>query len=108
MGTDRALVDRLKKASDASGEKVWELPLEKEYEPLLKSQVADIKNIGPVGEAGTILAGLFLKSFVDEGKPWAHLDIASTGWASTPTALSDTGATGIMVRTLLRHIMSYN
>lgn len=108
MGNDKDLIERIKHASKISGEKTWELPLEKEYEPLLKSQIADIKNIGPVGQAGTILAGLFLKSFVKENQPWAHLDIASTGWTGSQTALSDVGATGIMVRTLLHHILSYN
>jgi len=87
---------------------VWELPLEKDYEPLLKSHVADIKNIGPAGQAGTILAALFMKSFVDSNLPWAHLDIASTGWTSSQTALSEVGATGVMIRTLLTYLTSYN
>jgi leucyl aminopeptidase len=108
MGNDAAFLDRVRDASIKAGEKVWELPLEKEYEPLLKSPVADLKNIGPVGEAGTILAGLFLKEFVAKDLPWAHLDIASTGWTSGPTALSDTGSTGVMVRTLLHYFTSHN
>lgn len=108
MGTNQPLLERLKAAAKAAGEKLWELPLEPEYENLLKSPIADIKNIGPVGEAGTILGGLFLKAFVDDGVPWAHIDIASTGWTSSQTALSDVGATGIMVRTLLYYILSYN
>jgi leucyl aminopeptidase len=108
MGNDAAFLDRVRDASIKAGEKVWELPLEKEYEPLLKSPVADLKNIGPVGEAGTILAGLFLKEFVAKDLPWAHLDIASTGWTSGPTALSDTGSTGVMVRTLLHFFTSHN
>ncbi len=107
LGTDTPLLNRLKESSLSAGEKLWELPLEKDYEPLLRSNVADIKNIGPVGEAGTILAALFLKTFVDEGLPWAHLDIASTGWTSTQTALSEPGATGVMVRTLLQYLVSY-
>ena len=104
MGTDPKLVGRIKDAAAKAGEKIWELPLESEYGPLLKSNVADLKNIGPVGQAGTILAGLFLKEFVDEKLPWAHLDIASTGWANAPTALSAVGGTGFLIRTLLHHI----
>jgi leucyl aminopeptidase len=108
LGTDAALMTRFKMAARKAGEKVWELPLEKEYEPLLKSTVADIKNIGPVGEAGTILAGLFLKEFVDKDLPWLHIDIASSAWANSPTALSDSGSTGIMIRSLLQYFSSYN
>jgi leucyl aminopeptidase len=107
LGTDEPLKNRLKTAATAAGEKMWELPLEEEYMPLLKSHVADIKNIGPVGEAGTIMAGLFLKTFVDRRVPWAHLDIASTGWANGQTALSEPGATGVMIRTLLQYLGSY-
>ncbi len=108
MGNNEALLKRVKESAAKAGEKIWELPLDKEYLPLLKSNVADLKNIGPVGQAGTIMAGLFLKEFVDKGLPWAHLDIASTGWSSSTTALSDVGATGVMIRTLLQHIFSIN
>jgi leucyl aminopeptidase len=65
MGTSDLLKEKIKSASQKAGEKVWELPLEKEYLSLIKSPVADIKNIGPVGEAGTIIGGLFLKEFVE-------------------------------------------
>lgn len=107
LGTDPSLTARFQSAARAAGEKTWELPLEKDYEPLLKSTVADIKNIGPVGQAGTIMAALFMKTFVDEGLPWLHIDIASTGWASAPSALSDTGATGVMIRSLAGYLLSY-
>lgn len=106
LGNNPAFLDRVRKAAAKAGEKVWELPLEKEYQALLKSSVADIKNIGPVGEAGTIMAGLFLQEFVAKNLPWAHLDIASSGWTNAPTALSDTGSTGVMIRTLLEYITS--
>jgi leucyl aminopeptidase len=108
MGTDPKLIAKFKETSAHAGEKVWELPLEKEYEPSLKSQVADLKNIGPAGQAGTIMAALFMKNFVKPELPWIHLDIASTGWTNSQTALSDVGATGVMIRSLLHHILSYN
>jgi leucyl aminopeptidase len=104
MGTSDLLKEKIKSASQKAGEKVWELPLEKEYLSLIKSPVADIKNIGPVGEAGTIIGGLFLKEFVDPGQAWVHLDIASSGWAKSPTPLTEVGATGMMVRTLLHYV----
>ncbi len=108
MSTDSKLASKFKDTAARAGEKVWELPLEKEYEPSLKSQVADLKNIGPAGQAGTIMAALFMKNFVKPNLPWIHLDIASTGWTSSQTALSDVGATGVMIRSLLHHILSYN
>lgn len=108
MGTDPKLISRLKAASQLSGEKVWELPLEEDYRSHMDSSVADIKNIGRAGEAGTIIGGLFLKEFVEEGKPWAHIDIAGTAWTDGQNALSAPGGTGVMVRTLLHHILSYN
>lgn len=108
LGTDPSLMKRFQESAAQCGEKVWELPLEKEYLPLLKSPVADIKNIGPAGEAGTIMAGLFLKEFVDENLPWLHIDIASSAWANAPTPLSDTGSTGVMIRSLLHYLHSQN
>jgi leucyl aminopeptidase len=108
MSTDAKLAAKFKDTAARAGEKVWELPLEKEYEASLKSQVADLKNIGAAGQAGTIVAALFMKNFVKPNLPWVHLDIASTGWTGSQTALSDAGATGVMIRSLLHHILSYN
>jgi leucyl aminopeptidase len=108
MGTDSKLISKVKSASQLSGEKVWELPLEEDYKSHMDSPIADIKNIGRAGEAGTIIGGLFLKEFVDEGKPWVHIDIAGTAWTDAQNALSAPGGTGVMVRTLLHHILSYN
>ncbi|MFN0116917.1 MAG: leucyl aminopeptidase [Elusimicrobiota bacterium] len=108
LGINDDFKNRVKQASEKAGEKVWELPLEKEYLPLLKSHVADIKNIGPAGQAGTIMAGLFLQEFVDKDLPWVHLDIASSGWANSSNSLVEQGATGVMIRTLLTYLTSYN
>ena len=64
---------------NSSGDRVWQLPLWKEYDEQLKSNFADLANIG--GEAGTITAGCFLSRFTKDYK-WAHLDIAGTAWIS--------------------------
>jgi leucyl aminopeptidase len=101
LGTDPELIKKLQMAGEACGEKIWELPLAPEYAEEIKSQVADIQNIGGPF-AGTINGGLFLKNFVDPNAKWVHLDIAGPSWANKPWAYSPKGGTGIMVRTLLR------
>jgi leucyl aminopeptidase len=101
MANDDGLMARVEKAAAAAGEKVWRLPLEKEYKEHIKSKVADLKNIGNPGEAGTIIGGLFLEEFVGAGKRWAHIDMAAVGWSGAATPFSPAGATGAMVRTLL-------
>ncbi len=101
LGTDDELIQRLKEAGEFCGEKLWQLPLAKEYNEYFKSDVADLQNIG--GQwAGTISGALFLKNFVDEKAKWAHLDIAGPSWANSPWPYSSKGGTGIMVRTLLK------
>ncbi len=79
MGTDAKLISKIKEAADHSGERVWELPMYSEYSEQIKSDFADVKNIGD-GNAGTITAAKTLEKFVPEGVPWAHLDIAGTAW----------------------------
>lgn len=92
------LMNSIKEASSLSGEKVWELPTDDEYRELIKSEVADLSNIGKNG-AGCITAGLFLENFVKE-IPWVHMDIAGTAYLSKPYKYLPKGATGIHVKTL--------
>ena len=88
----------LKEVSDYTGEKFWELPAFEDYRKLIKSDIADLKNIG--GRfAGTITAGLFIEEFV-QNKPWLHLDIAGTAWASSKSDYGIKGGTGAPVSTL--------
>jgi leucyl aminopeptidase len=101
MGNDDALVGALLAAGRTSGERLWQLPLVREYRDDLKSPVADLKNVG--GEAGTIIAGLFLQEFVD-GVPWAHLDIAGPAFSEKDAALGPRGGTGFGVRLLVRYL----
>jgi leucyl aminopeptidase len=104
MGNDRRLLQRLRVAGEASGERVWELPVWDEYGDAMKSDIADLKNAGgPHG--GALTAGWFLKQFVGT-TPWVHLDIAGTAWEEKGTALCPKGATGVGVRLLLEYLQS--
>ncbi|MEW6720045.1 MAG: leucyl aminopeptidase [Thermodesulfobacteriota bacterium] len=98
MGNDEALVARLKRASAASGEKAWELPLHEEYFEQIKSDIGELKNIGGP-EAGTITAGYFLKEFAGN-TPWAHFDIAGTAWVEKEKRGYAPGPSGAPVRLL--------
>ena len=100
LGTDQDLIDEIIAAGREVGEKFWQLPLDKEYSKQIKSDIADIKNVGG-RKAGTITAAAFLKEFAD-GISWAHLDIAGTAWGDEAKPYRSKGPTGIAVRTLLR------
>ena len=95
---DENLMEDVKKASELSGEPIWQLPANSEYDELIKSDFADIKNVGSRG-AGTITAGLFLREFVNE-TPWVHLDIAGTAYIDQAIGYLPKGATGVHVKTL--------
>ncbi len=103
MTNNAALETRLRESARAAGEKVWPLPLEASYKDHIRSKVADLKNIGNPGEAGTIIGGLFLQEFVDN-KPWAHIDMASVGWSNAAHPFGPAGSTGAMIRTLLEYV----
>lgn len=100
LGTDQELIDEIIAAGHEVGEKFWQLPLDKEYSKQIKSDIADIKNVGG-RKAGTITAAAFLKEFAD-GVSWAHLDIAGTAWGDEAKPYRSKGPTGIALRTLLR------
>jgi leucyl aminopeptidase len=100
LGTDQELIDEIIAAGREVGEKFWQLPLDKEYSKQIKSDIADIKNVGG-RKAGTITAAAFLKEFAD-GLSWAHLDIAGTAWGDDAKPYRSKGPTGIAVRTLLK------
>ncbi|HEX7124786.1 MAG TPA: leucyl aminopeptidase [Thermodesulfobacteriota bacterium] len=104
MSNDPALAARVKAAAEASGERVWELPLFDEYRELIKSDIADIKNSGG-RDAGSITAALFLKEFVDY--PWVHLDIAGVGWADKDRPYVPKGAVGFGVRLLVQFLRDW-
>jgi leucyl aminopeptidase len=96
---DRTLMRRVREASEAAGEKLWELPLDDEYAEQIKSDYADMKNVGG-RKAGAVTAAKLLASFVGK-TPWVHLDIAGTSQAEKDQGYYVKGATGAMVRTLV-------
>jgi leucyl aminopeptidase len=104
MGTAQSQMDRLKEAGERTYERVWQLPLFDEYDKLIKSNVADVKNVGPRW-AGAITAAMFLKKFIGD-YPWIHLDIAGTAIIEEAQDYIPKGGSGVGVRLLidfLRH-----
>jgi leucyl aminopeptidase len=103
---DDGLAERLIKAGRAVGEPLWRMPLGEEYDQAIKSEAADMKNTGDRA-GGSITAAQFLKRFIENDLPWAHLDIAGMAWASKDRPLSAKGATGFGVRLLDRFIAEH-
>ncbi|MDR3634687.1 MAG: leucyl aminopeptidase [Isosphaeraceae bacterium] len=99
FGNDDAFCAEILAACRESGERAWRLPLDDDYKDLLKSTVADLKNVGGKW-AGAITAAKFLEQFVG-AVPWAHLDIAGPSWADSESSARDAGGTGCFVRTLI-------
>jgi leucyl aminopeptidase len=105
MSRDKSLVNKLLLAGEASGERLWELPMLDDYKEIVKSEVADVKNI-PAGkgyEAGAIAGAWFLQHFVEK-TPWAHIDIAGPASVIERKHYWEKGATGFGVRLLVEFI----
>lgn len=97
------LSEKLLSAGKATGDLLWRFPLTKDYDKLIDSPIADMKNIGARG-AGSITAAQFLQRFINDGVKWAHLDIAGTVWSDKAGATWEKGATGYGVRLLDRFV----
>ncbi len=106
MGNDKELIEAIIRAGKDEGEEYWELPLVEEYKEMLKSNVADISNIGGVN-AGAITAALFLREFIPEDVSWAHLDIAGPFLQEKVWKYYEAGATGFGLKTLINLIYNY-
>jgi leucyl aminopeptidase len=105
FSNDDELAQRLHAAGEATGEKVWRMPLAESYDKLIKSDIADMKNVaGRPG--GAITAAQFIQRFVNN-KPWVHLDIAGTAWANKDSAVVPKGATAFGVRLLDRLVAEH-
>src|SRR5262249_44884899 len=102
FSNDDAFCQDFLAACRQTGERAWRLPLDDDYKELLKSHVADVKNIGGK-TAGAITAAKFLEQFVGS-TPWIHLDIAGPSWNDSDSPARDAGATGCFVRTLVQFI----
>lgn len=106
MTNNQEQADKIVKAGNEEGERMWQLPLCDDYRDAIKSEVADIKNLGDKGQAGAQAGAVFLEHFT-EGKPWTHLDIASTAYISKANEYGPKGATGVGVRTLVNYLDNY-
>lgn len=105
MGTDEASMQALRRAGDRTFERVWELPLFEEYEKLIRSDVADVKNVGGRW-AGAITAACFLKKFVGNHR-WVHLDIAGTAILEEDLPYAPKGGSGVGVRLLVEFLRTW-
>jgi leucyl aminopeptidase len=99
--------ERVRSAARQAGERAWPLPMDPDFEELLKSKVADLKNVPPSRYGGAIAGGKFLEQFV-AGVPWVHLDIAGPAWADHESPVRDPGGTGAFVRTLIELATTYS
>lgn len=104
LGNNQEWTDTVIEAGRRAGEKIWQLPLDKDYREQIKSEIADIKNTGG-RKAGTITAAYFLKEFVED-TPWVHLDIAGTAWNDSNKPYLSAGPTGVCVRTLASLVLA--
>lgn len=104
MGNNQPLIDSLLAAGEKSDERLWQLPLWPEYAEQIKSDFADVKNVGG-RPGGTITAGAFLEKFAEDCV-WAHIDIAGVAWAESAKAGQPKGGTGFGVRALIEYLQA--
>jgi len=108
VSSDDKLTKRINESSKRTTEQVWELPLNQDYMDMIKSDVADMKNVGIGRAAGTITAAAFLKNAVEK-TPWVHIDIAGVAWiqgATKEKSYNPKGATGFGVRLILDYLQN--
>ena len=104
FSNDQDLADKVLKAAKGTGEKMWQMPMPEEYKEQIKSEIADVKNIGN-RYGGAITAALFLAEFA-ANTPWVHIDIAGTASSTKESGYIVKGATGVGVRTLVELALS--
>jgi len=105
MANDDTLADQLFAAGTDSGDRIWRLPLDPEYDKQLDSQIADMKNVGG-RPGGSITAAMFLQRFIKDGTPWAHVDIAGVTWLTKDKPTAPKGASGFGVRLIDQWVQS--
>jgi leucyl aminopeptidase len=104
FANDDKLAQALLTAGDATGEKLWRLPLGASYDAMINADTADMKNISGGRDAGSTIGAQFIQRFVEKSMPWAHLDIAGTAWTKKAQPLCPKGATGYGVRLLYQYL----
>lgn len=104
FGTPREYLDQFLASAKAVGEKMWPMPIDDEYEEMIKSNIADIRNTGSGKGGGSITAAWFLKEFTGD-TPWIHLDIAATCWSDEGRPWLAKGPTGVAIRSIIDFAM---
>jgi leucyl aminopeptidase len=100
FGTPREYLDNFLESAKAAGEKMWPMPIDDEFQQMIKSDIADIRNTGSGKGGGASTGAWFIKEFVDD-TPWIHLDIASTCWVDEGRPWLAKGPTGIAIRSIV-------
>lgn len=105
FANNKKYLTQMEKSAATTGEHVWPMPLHADYNSLIKSTFADIRNIGTTPYGGAITAALLLQHFVDY--PWIHLDIAGVAWATRDKPYRSKGATGTGVRLTIEFLKQF-
>ena len=106
FGSDQPFTDKLFASAKATGEKMWQMPIDDDYREFIKGTVADIQNIGSGKGGGAITGAMFIKEFTGDS-PWIHLDIAGTAWNDDAKPWLAKGPTGVALRSLIHLVMTY-
>jgi leucyl aminopeptidase len=104
FGTPREYLDQFLESAKAAGEKMWPMPMDDEYEEMIKSNIADIRNTGSGKGGGAITGAWFIKEFAED-TPWIHLDIAATCWVDEGKPWLAKGPTGVAIRSIVDFAM---
>jgi leucyl aminopeptidase len=106
FSNDQPWTDKLLASAKATGEKMWQLPMDDEYREFIKGSFADIQNIGSGKGGGSITGAWFIREFAGD-TPWIHLDIAGTAWNDDAKPWLAKGPTGVALRTLVHLVQSF-
>jgi leucyl aminopeptidase len=106
FGSDQAFTDKLLASAKATGEKMWQMPMDDEYRDFMKGSFADLQNISSGKGGGSITGAWFIREFAGD-TPWIHLDIAGTAWNDDAKPWLAKGPTAVALRTLVHLVMSY-
>lgn len=107
FSNDKKMSDSFHKNGDVTGDDFWPLPVNDAFDKMLESPIADMRNLGNTPFAGASTAAAFLKRFITNDRPWAHLDIAGTAWRQSENDLSPKGASGFGVRAFYHWALNY-